>query len=113
MDHKTTIENPRAAMMPVPTIGRAVHYVLPSGPYAGKHRPAVITEVWNGMEHPQHPGMSNLTIFASQPRNDMPGQDGAAIMVGSVSHDASGTPGTWHWPEGTREAQQAEMALRA
>ena len=83
-----------------PTVGRTVHYVLPAlSGNPGKHRAAIITEVWCRMAHATHPGMSNLTVFPSQ-HGDFPAMPGTpAFSVGSVSYDAGGAPGTWHWPE--------------
>lgn len=42
-----------------PAIGRIVHYVIPSGPHKGAHRPAIITAGYAD-------GLVNLTIFTDQ-----------------------------------------------
>jgi hypothetical protein len=87
------------------SVGRIVHYVLPNdgtSEFPGAHRPAVVTQVWRTINDPAYPGMSNLVVYKGQP-GDFKVQgismNVAAVMVGSVSYDASGKPGTWHWPE--------------
>lgn len=92
-----------------PSVGRIVHYVLPEGsPFKGQHRAAIVTHVWQPLEHESAPGMSNLTVFKSQV-DDLAGPEsglgamsdphGASVMIGSVLHSAEPRPGTWHWPE--------------
>lgn len=85
-----------------PGIGRIVHYVIPTGPRKGQHRPAVITQVWQPIEHESAPGMSNLTVFRGQ-ADDFPDPvhdpDYTPKWVGSVLYSAISAPGSWHWPE--------------
>lgn len=80
-----------------PTIGRIVHYVLPSGPRKGEVRPAIITRVWSKIEDERSPGMSNLSVFQDQ-SDDFGDHEYRARMAGSVYYNESGDPGTWHWP---------------
>jgi hypothetical protein len=83
----------------LPSVGRIVHYVIPSGPHRGEHRPAIITQVWQPIEHESAPGMSNLTVFRGQ-ADDFPSDPVYAPQwVGSVCYCPNDTPGTWHWPE--------------
>lgn len=81
-----------------PSVGRIVHYVLPSGHRQGEHRPAIITRVWQPIEHDSAPGMSNLSVFQDQ-SDDFGDSVYKARCQGSVLYCADGTPGTWHWPE--------------
>lgn len=92
--------------MQQPSTGRIVHYVLPRHlKNAGQIRPAIIVRVWQGIESPEAPGLSNLVVFLDG-LNDRDRTDGLRIAehsmpidwVGSVLHDAEGRPGTWHWP---------------
>lgn len=75
----------------VPSIGRVVHFVIPEGPHAGEHRPAIIVQIWTG-------SYVNLHVFFDG-TNDGPihGQPWQT----SVQFDPSETPmvRTWHWPE--------------
>lgn len=45
----------------IPSIGRIVHYRLPSGRNVGEYRPAVITRVWDDPATPESP--VNLQVF--------------------------------------------------
>jgi len=88
------------------TEGRAIHYVLPSGRYAGEHRAAVITKVWrhpdpNLVDPEGKPvlvtptnGVSNITVFCDGSNDEQP-----FLFLGSVLYDPTGKPGTWHWIE--------------
>lgn len=73
-----------------PSIGRLVHYVLPSG----KHRPAQVVEV-------HELGLVNLVVTLDG-TND-PGIGSAdrlqAWVVAVPYDDAAEVVGTWHWPE--------------
>lgn len=85
-----------------PSVGRIVHYVLPSGPRQGEIRPAIITRVWQKLDYAPAPGMSNLTVFRDQsddldPAYNPPGN--TPYVAGSVYYSADKAPGTWHWPE--------------
>lgn len=95
-----------------PSIGRIVHYVLPAGSvYEGEHRPAILTQVWQPIEHEQAPGMCNLTVFKGQSIDFRSRNGGTAscgiiseesqpsVMLGSVLYSEEPKPGTWHWPE--------------
>lgn len=71
-------------------IGRVVHYVLLSG----KHRPAIVVEVWD-----KEAGVINLQVFTDS-ANDGAEMSGNLVWRTSVKYDATGlTPNTWHWPE--------------
>jgi hypothetical protein len=81
-----------------PSVGRIVHYVLPSGPRKGEHRAAIVTGAWGGF-------VANLTVFLDQP-NDVIEPSGSFIpqiaasgRIWSADYDAAGAPGSWHWPE--------------
>jgi hypothetical protein len=95
--------SPPAQGVQQPSIGRIVHYVLDSpSPFEGKHRPAIITEVWNpittdGTIHSGN-GMCNLVVFKSQD-NDGGVPAESSFCVGSRSYSADPKPCTWHWPE--------------
>ncbi len=75
-------ENPMADQQ-VPSVGRIVHYVLPSG----EHRPAIIVKVWHDTPDP---GTSNLHVFLD--KFEVGEQDLTSITRGDG-------PGHWHWPE--------------
>ncbi len=88
-DHEAHVPGPIAGL----TEGRIVHYVLPSGPSQGEHRPAVIVKVWN----PQT-GCCNLQVFTDG-SND--GEEYAAGYYWATSrvHHAGSATGTWHFIE--------------
>lgn len=82
-----------------PSIGRIVHYVLPSGPSRGEHRPGIIVRVWPESE--TYGGTVQLQVFT-----DNNAQNGfyndqlpCPLWATSVKYDESGTEGTWHFPE--------------
>ena len=88
------------------TEGRIVHYVLPSGRYAGEHRAAIIAKVWrhndpNLVDAEGKPvlvtpenGVSNITVICDGSNDEAP-----FLHMGSVVHDPECKPGTWHWIE--------------
>lgn len=88
------------------TEGRIVHYVLPSGRYAGEHRAAIIIKVWrrndpNLVDADGKPvlvtpenGVSNITVISDASNDGQP-----FLHMGSVINDPNGAPGTWHWIE--------------
>lgn len=87
--------------MPQPSIGRIVHYVLPA---SGKHRPAIITEVYGDSKN----GQVNLLVFKDGGNDGnihQPFEWATAINQGQEYKSI----GTWHWPEGN-EAQSVAMA---
>lgn len=85
------------------TVGRMVHYVLPSGPSQGEHRPAVIVHVFDHVN-----GMVNLQVFIDG-LNDDPygtatdpvsgGPAGGVVWKTSVGFSEKKELGTWHWIE--------------
>lgn len=78
-----------------PSIGRIVHYVIPSGPHAGAHRPAIITAAYAD-------GLVNLTIFTDQEDDCSPlGESihGHLIRGFAVRPGNPDEINTWHWPE--------------
>jgi hypothetical protein len=83
------------------SVGRIVHYVLPMHfKNGGQIRAAIVVRVWSPINHPETPGMSNLTVVLDGENDkDLAGGDDASI--GSVVHDPDGAPGTWHWPART------------
>lgn len=88
MDEKTAIQ---PQTMPGLTEGRIVHYVLPDGPYAGEHRPAIIVRVWN-----HSTGYCNLTLFPDW-QND--GYQHGVEWKTSIDYSAEPKPNTWHFVE--------------
>ncbi len=85
------------------TEGRIVHFVLPDGPNAGEHRPAVVVRVWrlNNADVAQRPpdsGNSNLVVFMDG-RNDGDQFAGCIRWETSVVYSAEPKPRTWHWIE--------------
>lgn len=86
--------NTPTAHGPKPTIGRVVHYVLPDGPNAGDHRPAIICRTW-----PDGSGVPTSTVQLQVfPDGANDGLTNVEWMT-SVPFDAAGAEGTWHWPE--------------
>jgi hypothetical protein len=87
--------------IPVPSVGRIVHYVLPQKSdlrpsSIGEHRPAQVIRVW-GENDPD--AAIQLSVFLDG-RNDKEEFDGTNLWVTSVRHDElNKEPGTWHWPE--------------
>ena len=71
-----------------PSIGRIVHYVLPSpAKYAGEHRPAIITRVWSDT-------CVNLHVFEDFDDGEL------ESLPTSVTFEALGkAERSWHWPE--------------
>ncbi len=67
------------------TEGRIVHYVMPNG----KHRPAVVVEVWDGK------GAVNLQVFTDSMNDGAPNVQWQTSVPFSESPEA----GTWHWIE--------------
>lgn len=75
------------------SVGRIVHYVTA----AGKHRPAVVVQVWSET-------CCNLQVFldgGNDASGDLTPEDRARGMAWktSVSQDEGGSPNSWHWPE--------------
>lgn len=85
----------------VPSVGRAVHYVLPPRsdlrPHVvGEHRPATIIKVWS--EGNPESAVQLSVLLDGQ--NDKEGWAGETLWATSVMPDhINHTPGTWHWPE--------------
>lgn len=95
-----------------PSLGRAVHYVIPFGPRKGEHRVAIITSPW---------GFSPVNLQMFRDQADDPCVDlcadhfgcihkgggfgvdvyaMATLPIRSARHDEDGkAPGTWHYPE--------------
>jgi len=72
-----------------PSVGRIVHYVLPDGPSAGAHRPAIIVRVWSAQ-------CVQLQVFTDG-SNDGPGYKSGLVWRTSVLLGLD--ENTWHWPE--------------
>lgn len=83
------------------TEGRIVHFVLPDGPHAGEHRPAIVVRVWRkGDGTPPDNGYSNLLVFLDG-SNDA-GASGEArplLWATSIEYSEDPKPRTWHWIE--------------
>jgi len=80
------------------TEGRIVHYVLPDGPHAGEHRPAMVVKVWRqGDGSPPANGYANLQVFVDG-TNDYPKYNGS-VWVTSVEYSEVPVARTWHWIE--------------
>src|SRR4051812_9331896 len=97
-----------------PTPGRIVHFVLPTGANAGKHRAAIVTSDWDGAN-------INLSVFRDQegdPTNchetehgKYPVDQAQTLRVWSAPYDETGkAPGSWHWPERTETTPKAPPA---
>lgn len=84
--------------------GRIVHYVpaehdawLEKACKEGRHLAAMVVRVWGN-------GVVNLLVFPDG-TNDVPQAERydsrviSGLWFTSRAHDASGTPGTWHFPE--------------
>ena len=78
--------------MPGLTEGRDVHFVLPDGPSAGQHRPAIVVKVWIQ-------GYVNLIVFMDGTNDGMP-PGGYLRWETSVGYDPDVKGArTWHWIE--------------
>ena len=91
-------------MMPKPSKGRIVLFVLPDGNLKGTTRPAIVTVTAadNGWEsadgvsgYKPEDEVVQLHVFLDG-RNDA--QHGYQPWYTSVKHDEGKAPGTWHWP---------------
>ncbi len=71
----------------IPTIGRNIRYVLPTGPQAGEARLGFITNVLDN-------GKVSITCLPDA-ANDRVGQIYSAM---NVAFSETREPGTWHWP---------------
>lgn len=81
------------------TEGRIVHFVLPDGPHAGEHRPAVVVKVWRrGDGSPPDNGYSNLLVFMDG-TNDGAQFSGYVNRQTSIEYSEEPRPRTWHWIE--------------
>lgn len=86
----------------VPSIGRIVHYVLPTGPSKDQHRPAIIVRVWESESHPNgHPdNLVNLQVFTDGGNDDGPYLGNVPTWAASVRRDEETfAPRTYHFPE--------------
>ncbi|HBD19459.1 MAG TPA: hypothetical protein DC063_04795 [Arenimonas sp.] len=82
-----------------PTVGRIVHYVLPDGPSAGQHRPAIIVRTWDQPELP-FSGTVQLQVFTDGQNDVAPGEPWSATKwISSATYSEEPQPRTWHWPE--------------
>lgn len=81
------------------TEGRQVHFVLPDGPHAGEHRPAVVVKVWRmGDGTLPANGYSNLVVFMDG-TNDGAEHGGCIYWATSIEYSEEPKPRTWHWIE--------------
>jgi hypothetical protein len=87
--------------IPVPSVSRQVHYVLPLNPdlrpsAVGQHRPATVIHVWSEND----PDSALQLGVLLDGRNDQETYEGHLLWATSVRHDEENkAPGTWHWPE--------------
>lgn len=75
-----------------PSVGRIVHHVsygTPGGEYISECRAAIVTEVF-----------SDLGLTVGLCVLNPTGQ----FFNRTVTHDESGAPGSWHWPERIEES---------
>lgn len=90
------------------TEGRIVHYVLPDGPSAGEHRPAIIVRVWRGEivvnpktaeeEHMKDTAVQ-LQVFMDGDGRGWNDQAPNVVWHTSVMYSEDKEPDTWHWIE--------------
>lgn len=81
-------------MIPHPTIGRNVHYVIREGMKPADRFAAIVTRPGDG-----HGLRVDLIVFR---------HDGIGFEFGVFHRENSGElEGYWEWPPGTREADQA------
>jgi hypothetical protein len=81
----------------VPSVGRIVHFRIPSAMHGGAdpvHRPAIVSNVRNAKK-----GIVDLHVFVT--RDDYPGKyhPGPLMTADKVGYSESEEDGTWHWPE--------------
>jgi len=82
------------------TEGRVVHYVLPDGPHAGEHRPAIVVKVWRqGDGSPPSNGYSNLMVFLDGSNDTPTGVAHPMLWATSIEFSEEPRPRTWHWIE--------------
>ncbi len=86
------INEAKAERMAGLTEGRMVHYVLPDGPSAGQHRPAVVVRVWDS-------GFVNLLVFRDGYNDVEEPTANIVLWVTSVEYNEHGIGRTWHWIE--------------
>ena len=80
-----------------PSVGRIIHYTLPQGHRPGRTvRPAIIVQVWSQIDPSRtvQTGLVNAAVFL-----DGSNDEGLPPHAYSIAYDATGTPGTWCWPE--------------
>lgn len=89
----------------VPSIGRVVHYILPSGPKKGEHRAAMVVRVWSdecvnlrvfldGNNDYDHEGLPH---YLAQTASDL--WVTSASYADPTAEFPQPKDGTWHWPE--------------
>lgn len=77
--------------MIIPSIGRIVHFILPTG----EHRPAIIVKVWDRAPHESTP--VNLQVFTDGENEALPN---VMHRCGAYQAPANqGQVGTWHESE--------------
>ena len=82
------------------TVGRIVHYVLPSGPSKGDHRPAMVTRVWQPGGCIE--GICQLQVFTDGSNDGLANVEWRTSVRHHEPPIGSGEPhelNTWHWPE--------------
>ncbi len=75
------------------TEGRIVHWVVPHGPSAGQHRPAIVVRVWRRDDGGVP--LVQLQVFTDASNDGFTN----AHWATSVHYDEAKGPGTWHWIE--------------
>jgi hypothetical protein len=89
-------------------VGDTVRYVMPNG----KHRPAVVVEVWSQLTGvheglPIEGGLCNLQVFTDSSNDQDETQSSGynervasgLLWATSVRYSEDHVPGTWHWIE--------------
>lgn len=101
-------KTPAPKFLATPSIGSIVHFVLPSGQNAGRHRAAIVTNTWRESQGTHPPGATLEAMAINEMRASITAfldpADRMAInpvcCVTNMEYDGEGLrPGTWHWPE--------------
>jgi hypothetical protein len=69
-------------------VGNIVHYVMPSGPTMGEHRPAIVVQNWVS-------GIVNLQVFIDGSNDGYP-YSRSTIWAQNIAQSENKEPGTWH-----------------
>lgn len=103
--------------MTAPTVGRMVHYVsygTPNGEYSSQCRAAVVTKAGQWVTVTEESSDPTVRVLTQQFERHtcalaVLNPTGVFFNSGGVPIRYDGTEkqgGTWHWPEGSREAME-------